>query len=357
MGAVHKSTQYCPHTTNENDECGNVSILDIRIMFEDLHKKAISMGIQQNHFCRLQFVIEAKRDYWKLRLLRLLKAIACLTSVLAACVVLWLADWPIARSSLAVAILGFRGKSGASAESEGCLVHVPHSVQDLATPPIGCEFCQGVQRVARESRLSSADFTERYAYSGRPAVITDGAANWSALAVFNFEFFKGIYGPYSPVLKDSCQFFPYRTEFENLSHVFQMDDDRIHQKDGSAPWYIGWSNCDIDATNILRQHYSRPYFLPEDSESSKTDWLFMGSPGYGAHMHVDNVEFPSWQAQITGHKLWTLEPPAECYFVCEPKLEVTVHPGEIIVLDTNKWYHSTLVVGDDISITIGSEYD
>ena len=32
-----------------------------------------------------------------------------------------------------------------------------------------------------------------------------------------------------------------------------------------------------------------PYFLPDTSESSKTDWLFMGCPGYGAHLHVSNL--------------------------------------------------------------------
>ena len=46
------------------------------------------------------------------------------------------------------------------------------------------------------------------------------------------------------------------------------------------------SNCDAATGNILRQHYQRPYFLPRSAESSKTDWIFMGSPGYGAHMHV-----------------------------------------------------------------------
>ena len=38
---------------------------------------------------------------------------------------------------------------------------------------------------------------------------------------------------------------------------------------------------------------------------------------------------PSWQAQIKGTKKWTLEPPPECAHVCDPKLEVTVNPGEI----------------------------
>lgn len=37
---------------------------------------------------------------------------------------------------------------------------------------------------------------------------------------------------------------------------------------------------------ILRSHYQRPYFLPEDSESIPTDWIFLGGSGPGAHMHV-----------------------------------------------------------------------
>ena len=44
---------------------------------------------------------------------------------------------------------------------------------------------------------------------------------------------------------------------------------------------------------------------------------------------IDNVEKPSWQAQVTGHKLWTIEAPPECYHVCEQKLEVIIKPGEI----------------------------
>jgi hypothetical protein len=43
---------------------------------------------------------------------------------------------------------------------------------------------------------------------------------------------------------------------------------------------------------------------------------------------VDNVEHPSWQAQLRGRKKWTLEPPPECYYQCE-SLEITVEPGEI----------------------------
>lgn len=47
------------------------------------------------------------------------------------------------------------------------------------------------------------------------------------------------------------------------------------------------------------------------------------------YLQVDNVKDPSWQAQITGTKKWTLEPPSECYFECKSRFEVTVEPGEI----------------------------
>ncbi|CAK9814733.1 hypothetical protein ANTPLA_LOCUS8320 [Anthophora plagiata] len=154
----------------------------------------------------------------------------------------------------------------------------------------------------------------------------------------------------------NCQFFPYKTEFKSLQDVFDMNADRSSLEKGTKPWYVGWSNCDEEIGNVLRQHYRRPYFLPVNAESEKTDWIFMGSHGYGAPMHVDDVERPSWQAQIKGEKLWILEPPRECHYSCN-RLEVVVYPGEIIVLDTNRWYHQTKIVSNEMSITIGAEYD
>ena len=74
------------------------------------------------------------------------------------------------------------------------------------------------------------------------------------------------------------------------------------------------SNCDSRAANILRQHYKRPYFLPVVSESSSTDWIFMGSPGYGAHMHVSKfsllfillLKFFRWPGIRTYVSFWCL---------------------------------------------------
>ncbi|XP_071958234.1 uncharacterized protein [Antedon mediterranea] len=240
-------------------------------------------------------------------------------------------------------------------EEELCIVNFPEIVQDMFRPAVDCNMCQNVTQIDRVSNLTIEDFTKIYAYTSRPVVISDGMAGWTAGDHFSFDFFKSVYSEDSPALENyetDCQFFPYKTEFACLGEALNMTKERAKE-----PWYIGWSNCDSYATNILRKHYKRPYFLPQNSESSKTDWIFMGTPNYGAHLHIDSVENPSWQAQVKGHKLWTLEPAPECYFQCPSQLQITVHPGEIIVLDTNYWFHKTLIVQDELSITIGSEYD
>lgn len=38
--------------------------------------------------------------------------------------------------------------------------------------------------------------------------------------------------------------------------------------------------------NVIRKHYRRPQFIPDDSESSILDWIFVGGYGKGAQMHV-----------------------------------------------------------------------
>ncbi|XP_013787260.1 uncharacterized protein LOC106471216 [Limulus polyphemus] len=238
--------------------------------------------------------------------------------------------------------------------NEFCTLDVPALVQNAFMPPVDCNICRNLTRVEKISKITPLEFESRFAYKGVPVVITDAMTNWTAPEVFNFTFFKSLYS--FEGLQHECQFFPYQTEFKNLSEVFTMNMERALMLDKSNPWYVGWSNCDPIVSSTLRKYYNRPYFLPEDSEGSTLDWIFIGAPGYGANMHIDHVVYPSWQAQIKGRKLWTLEPAPECFTECRT-LEVTIETGEIFVLDTNMWYHKTLIVGDEMSITIGSEYD
>jgi histone arginine demethylase JMJD6 len=201
-------------------------------------------------------------------------------------------------------------------------------------------------------------------------IVKDALANWTAMEVFSYEFFRELYTKESSSPRSQrCQFFPYKTGFRSLIEALTMSKERQ-----LTPWYFGWSNCDSETADILRNHYSRPYFLPERSESSRTDWIFMGTAGLGAHMHVrtfvngesgsrmllafvirfylsdplshflilfflfffyfffgdlkvDHVSLASWQAQIRGKKSWSLEPPPECFYQCRT-MEVIVEPGD-----------------------------
>ncbi|GAV01979.1 hypothetical protein RvY_12601 [Ramazzottius varieornatus] len=236
-----------------------------------------------------------------------------------------------------------------------CAVRAHPRWGELFRPPVECSYCADIKAVDSVDRISVEEFTDKYAYTSRPVVVRNAMKGWNASKVFDFEFFRHLYLERFPgsvdVLDEHCQFFGYQTEFRSLKELLTMSAQRFQEM-----WYVGWSNCDVSVADVLRQHYSRPTFLPLGSQSSRLDWIFMGRPGYGANMHVDNVGRPSWQAQIRGSKMWTIEPPRECYLTCQP-LSVTVHPNDIIVLDTDTWFHKTLIVGDEISITIGAEYD
>ncbi|XP_066262532.1 uncharacterized protein [Euwallacea similis] len=239
-----------------------------------------------------------------------------------------------------------------------CFMSLPNDASRLFRGPENCYFCEGFSEVDKIVNVSPTAMLQKYIKHSHPVVITDGASNWAAKSQFNFNFFKKLLD--SVDINESkdrnCQFFPYETEFKSLNEVFNMTTERALMKEGEIPWYIGWNNCNDEVGRYLKQFYEKPYFFKNLTEHMSLSWVFMGSPGYGAQMHIDNVHYPSWQAQLSGKKLWKLAPPPECHYSCEP-FEVVVEPGEIIVLDTNKWYHQTFVQPGEISITIGSEFD
>ena len=166
-------------------------------------------------------------------------------------------------------------------EYEQCLAPKLESLIDVFRPPNSCDICRGVDQIERLSNITREEFEEKYAYTNHPVIITDAMHDWLAREKFDYVFFKRLYRSNSSALQavdDYCQFFPYKNadEFESLADVFKMDLDRaLMSSDDYRPWYVGWSNCDYSTAYLLRQYYSRPYFLPKQSESSKLDWIFM----------------------------------------------------------------------------------
>lgn len=206
---------------------------------------------------------------------------------------------------------------------------MPKDVDKVFRKPADCSFCHGIKSGQRISNMQPDEFEENYAYNGNVVVVTDATKNWTATEVFNFWYFKNLYEIEDPNRKTlECQFFRYKTDFKTIFEAFKMNKDRVEYKTGTEPWYFGWSNCNEQIAAMLRKHYDRPYFLPRTSELNAIDWIFMGGRGLGAHMHLDNVRLPSWQAQLKGTKEWLLAPPPECIFKCN-FFSVIVNPGDI----------------------------
>ncbi|XP_044747446.1 F-box protein At5g06550 [Coccinella septempunctata] len=237
-----------------------------------------------------------------------------------------------------------------------CLIEPSSSFTELFRPVESCEICEDVDEIEKINNVSSEHFEWRYVRNSRPVLVKDATKTWKAMQAFDFEFFKDLYGPIGDDDDPTCQFFPYKTEFKSLTEALNMSPDRAKMKQGQMPWYIGWSNCFKRGGDILRNFYTKPYFLSNNSETINLSWIFMGTPGKGAPLHVDNVVYPSWQAQIRGRKEWFLAPPPECTLKCKSHV-ILVEPGDIIVLDTNKWYHETNILPGEVSITIGAEFD
>lgn len=269
--------------------------------------------------------------------------------------------WPVVTSGLVLLFavgLMLHGDTWDRLNEMPCLLRNNYVLMEATRPLTECHTCTDIDGPIVLHNPTRQQFA-KIAYSSTPVLVKGAAKKWPALKTFSYEFFAELYdsiaGAYQSV-EDECQFLPFKTNFLSLQEAFHMNTERAQLK-SAQPWYIGWSNCHPKVRQILRSYYQHPEFLPADSESSALDWIFMGAPGPATTMHLDYVLRPSWQAQISGRKLWQLLPPPECEAFCKG-FNITVETGDIVFIDTNQWYHNTCILPEGgLSISIGSEYD
>ena len=143
-------------------------------------------------------------------------------------------------------------------------------------------------------------------------------------------------------------------------HTDCLDTHRMSMEQvRNTKWYVGWAVCQGPVAEQLRHLYNLPQFLQPDSTPPKRPWIFIGTHS-GAPYHIDGIlvkDQSSWQAQIAGSKTWYLRPPPECWWSCGRVISTTIHPGDIIVVNTNVWFHSTKVEGPGLNLCMTNEYD
>ena len=89
------------------------------------------------------------------------------------------------------------------------------------------------------------------------------------------------------------------------------------------PWYVGWSVCHETVLGNLSRLVTRPRFLSRYDMIGNM-WIFIGTPGYGAHLHLDDdLDTNTWQVEMNKIKknIWTT-----LKNICRPK-SVARRPG------------------------------
>lgn len=124
-----------------------------------------------------------------------------------------------------------------------CIIDNNYFLMEMTRPIADCKICQNVENFIVLENISKKEFSS-YAYLGHPLLVKGGCLNWTALNVFDFNFFKSLYsstpGAFESV-EDECQFFPFRTTFLSLYEVLNMPEDRAKMTSPDAEaWYIGW---------------------------------------------------------------------------------------------------------------------
>lgn len=233
---------------------------------------------------------------------------------------------------------------------------------DFCRIPVDCSECSDVRKIdeIHVDDLSQELFEERYAYSNRPLVVRNVSLHWEIMEVLDYHWLKKMYSRDPGVMDktgDECWFNKYKTQdFRNLRTVFKMPESRVQMKTG-GPWYVGWAVCHEEIAEELFKLFERPHFIHPDSTPPKKPWIFIGTPGPGAHLHVDNVDLASWQVQLRGAKTWYLKSAPECWWSCHGFMQTTLYPGDVIIVNTNVWFHGTKVLGPDLSISMVNEFD
>jgi len=234
--------------------------------------------------------------------------------------------------------------------------------QDFCRVPVDCSMCEDVDKIdeIHIDALTEEEFENKYVDTNRPLVVRNATLDWKAMTVLDYSWLRKEYLRNPEIMdqtNEDCWFEPYQSKgIRNLQSLFRVLGTSGAMK-SNKPWYVGWSVCHEEVARKLSKLYKLPAFMRPDTRPSNMPWVFLGTPGPGAHFHLDNVDLPSWQAQLAGIKTWYLKPPPECYWSCSGIMDITLYPGDLLFINTNVWSHSTQIWGPDNSLVMTSEFE
>ncbi|XP_006818090.1 uncharacterized protein LOC102804888 [Saccoglossus kowalevskii] len=254
--------------------------------------------------------------------------------------------------------------------ADKCLVYNPYQ-NSKSLNESDCKTCEEFMTPIKINDVTEAEMT-KYLHTNTPVIVTDAVKDWEAYRQFNSKFIAKLFIR-NPVLSTSY-----------LCKVVSMDPDNpflLHVLRGMAAnkhWNIYWQNCAQSAVKILRQYYTRPYFMPPMVEFGSSNWLVLTS-GYnvedvtafesqynritfynimGFQSSDEMAHTMTWFAQLKGNYLITLIPNAVCTDICH-KVHIILNPGEMLVFSNDMWILEYKVSGsaDAVALAANGNWD
>jgi len=214
-------------------------------------------------------------------------------------------------------------------------------------PPKTCDYCK-FSSIPRFEQLSQREFM-KLVLQGRPFIVRMPTQMQAKLhGPKAAEHIKNIYlrfgAPNKQIYHNKIGPTDYRDVYE---YVRQVNSSQISWYEQT---YFGWAELRESVIRMLDLELTnRPYFIPPTMWAGHLKhqrWLFLGKPGKGLDPHVDTVsDHGTWQYQLAGTKQWRLKPLPQCVAEC-PSHSFTISAGEVFVLDTTQWQHSTNCLPD-----------
>jgi len=256
-------------------------------------------------------------------------------------------------------------------------------------------FCKGVapgsqaslDRVAIED-LDRRTYLCRYAYPGRPFLLTGATKGWPAVEKWSPDYFAKMIGEYELHGVDMGIEDWYTSGSMSMKAFVENVMKPMRNKTEAPPWsvpYAGFSMGDlVDEDNqirindVLGKDYMTPPIFTNGNwftcmqERCQQDMaiVFMGSKGARQSNHQDHFSSSKWQTQIYGRKRWILHPPelshALYYGKVDPffpdlqqypryeaaikkRFDVVVEAGEVMWWPSG-WWHTTHSLEDGIGL-------
>ncbi|KAK7195280.1 F-box domain/Cupin-like domain/JmjC domain, hydroxylase/Cupin superfamily protein [Novymonas esmeraldas] len=174
------------------------------------------------------------------------------------------------------------------------------------------QYRSSFRPVERCSRLSVAEFHDRFERPNVPVVITDVATEWPLFKLLQARF-ANLAEKKDALVRSGCPATtPLRCEYTHMSledyvryATEQRDERPIYLFDAEFG-----SVLDAEALYTVPPHFARDdFFATLGERRPKFRWLIAGPRRGGSSFHVDPNYTSAWNANMTGRKRWLLFPP------------------------------------------------